>query len=106
MAIERRNEGFYPVTSNPDLIMSRAKGEGKVIECRGGSGVTHSFLHYEETQSIDFWIARCELSSGQFRTWIVDANGEETVENCIARCDPDVRLTSEELSTFGGDSDS
>lgn len=80
---------------SPRDIISDARDAGLVIECTGASGVTHSFIH---NGVMDLWAAtRDELDSA----WLVDPSVEETIENCIRRCDPDVRLVKESISAFG-----
>lgn len=92
---------WTPITSNVQQIVTQAENRDVVIECKGASGVTHSFTHAFD----GLWAARCELRDGSSRTWVVDQSSEDTIENCIRRCDPDVKLVDESVSTFATEVD-
>lgn len=96
-------DGYVPLSAEftPLDVVTTAERHGLVVECVGASGVTHSFVHAFDS----LWAARCVLNSGDSRTWVVDQQREDTIENAIRRCDPDVRLVEEACSTFGGDAD-
>lgn len=101
-----RNDGrgeWTPITSNVQQIVTMARNRDMVIECVGSSGTTHSFVPALPEDNL--WAARCELSSGKSRTWVVDQGRGDTIENCIRRCDPDVKLVEEHLSAFGDGGD-
>lgn len=93
-----KDRGYVPATSEPQTIMNTARNRNKVIECTGASGVTHSFIH-SGVGSI--WVLqRSNMDVGT----TVNAEREDAMENCIRRCDPDVRLVDESVSVFGSDS--
>ena len=83
----------------PQSLIELAAYMGLVIECIGPSGTIHSFVPALPENSL--WAARCTLRSGDSRTWVVDNSVEDTIRDCIRRCEPDVRLVTEEVSQFG-----
>lgn len=90
--------GYAPVTPHHQRVIDAAERHGQAIECDGSGGVTHTFAY---TGVSDLWACHQELSCGASRTWLIDREMEETLENCIRRCDPHVRLIDESESAFG-----
>lgn len=100
MATER--DGYTPLTDgevDPLQVIRTAQQNGMVIEATAANGDLHSFVHV----FADVWVAECRLKSGAWDRWLVHHSDEETIENCVMRCDPDVRLVREWDSVFGGD---
>lgn len=93
--------------TDPGWVIREASSLGNVVECTGADGSLHSFVL--AVPEADLWAARCTLNtrSKDSRTWVVDQQREDTIENCIRRCDPDVRLVPESDSEFaqGGSED-
>ena len=96
-----QGEPIEPEQDGTEQIIACAKHNGLAIDCIGAAGERICMIH---TGVTDLWAVRRQLA-GETNTWVVDHRTDETLRNMIVACRPDVYLTDEETSLFGGSDD-